>query len=287
MSLPPYELTLPARCTSSVVFSSPHSGRKYTGDFLAWSQLDPAVLRSSEDAWLDRLWSAAPDHGAPLLCAVMPRAYVDLNRSPDELDPSVVEDVRSIAHNPRISSGLGVIPRVVSGGRVIAQGKIARAEAEARIERWWRPYHQTLARLVEEAQRNFGRAIVIDCHSMPREALESHAARGARLPDVVLGDRFGIAADGEIVAAVESLLKAEGLRVARNTPFAGAYITQHYGNPTRGRHALQLEVDRSLYMDERTLTPRPDFEDFRALITRVAAGIADIGRDGARRLAAE
>lgn len=291
MTPAPYILLEPAEQTTPVVFSSPHSGRHYPDDFLRSSLLDERAIRSSEDVWVDDLWSVAPAYGAPLLAATMPRAFIDLNRSRDELDPAVIEGVRHVAHNPRISSGLGVIPRVVAGGRAIASGKMARDAAEERIERWWLPYHRRLGRLMEQTVTRFGAALLVDCHSMPREAVENHPSAAGRRPDVVLGDRFGSSADARLVDAVESLLKAEGLRVLRNTPFAGAYITQTYGNPTRNRHAIQIEVDRGLYMDERTLTHSRDYPAFRALIDRVAAGISDEARafagPGGQQLAAE
>ncbi|MCX7646289.1 MAG: N-formylglutamate amidohydrolase [Rhodobacteraceae bacterium] len=282
-----YTVSLPKRRTSSVVFSSPHSGRDYPADFLAASALDELVIRSSEDAFVDRLFSAAPGFGAPLIAARAPRAFIDLNRAPEELDPALVEGVARTAHNPRISSGLGVIPRVVANGRAIYRGRIPRAEAEARIASYWRPYHARLRALLDESLALFGEAILIDCHSMPHEAIEQAGGPGAR-PDVVLGDRFGAAAAPEIVDRVEAAFTGAGLRVARNAPFAGAYIAQAYGRPSRGSHVVQVEVDRALYMDERKVEPRADFEAFRALMTSVASEIAAIGSgESARPLAAE
>lgn len=284
-----YTLFRPAEQTAPVVFSSPHSGRAYPPDFLRASVLDERTIRSSEDAWIDDLWGGAPKAGAPLIAAVMPRAFIDLNRSADELDPAVVDGVRHVAHNPRISSGLGVIPRVVAGGRAIAEGKMPRAMAEARIAHWWQPYHGCLAALMEETEARFGTAVLIDCHSMPREAVEGHPATRGQRPDVVLGDRFGTTADRGLVDRIEAILAAEGLRVARNTPFAGAYITQTYGNPTRRRHAVQIEIDRGLYMDEKTLRRHARYGEMRALLGRVTEAILDAGRDLARpsELAAE
>lgn len=285
----PFTLASPAEQTAPLVLSSPHSGRHYPADFLRASQLDDRQIRSSEDAWIDDLWGGGPGMGVPLLAAVMPRAFIDLNRSPDELDPAVIEDVRHVAHNPRISSGLGVIPRVVAGGRAITSGKMPRTEAEARIERWWRPYHACLSGLMEETATRFGAAVLIDCHSMPREAMEGHpAARGQR-PDVVLGDRFGTTADRGFVDRLEAILRAEGLSVLRNTPFAGAYIAQTYGNPSRRRHAVQIEIDRGLYMDERTLRRHDGYRAMRAMIGRITLSLMEAARDLARpaELAAE
>ena len=273
-----FRLTRPARQLTSVIFSSPHSGRDYPAEFLASSPLSALALRSSEDAYVDKLFSRAPLHGAPLLCARAPRAFIDLNRGCDELDPAVVEDVARTAHNPRISSGLGVIPRVVSGSRVIYAGKITRAEAEARITRHWRPWHASLRGLVNETHARFGEAIVIDCHSMPHEAIESHARPGQPLPEVVLGDRFGAAASREVVEQIEAIFSAAGFRVARNSPFAGAYIAQAYGHPVSRKHVVQVEIDRALYLDERKVEPLPTFSAFSVRMNRVVAEIAQIGR---------
>lgn len=273
-----FRLFRPLRQSSCVIFSSPHSGREYPADFLAASPLNPTALRSSEDAYVDRLVARAPLYGAPLLCARAPRAYIDLNRGCDELDPAVVEGVPRAAHNPRISSGLGVIPRVVAGGKAIYHGKISRAEAEARIERHWRPWHGALRGLLNETLARFGEAVLIDCHSMPHEAIEAHARPGQILPDVVLGDRFGAAASREVVDQIEAIFTAAGFRVARNSPFAGAYIAQAYGHPVSRKHVVQVEIDRALYLDEKRIEPLPNFSGFCQRMNRVVAEIVEIGR---------
>jgi N-formylglutamate deformylase len=177
-----------------------------------------------------------------------------------------------------VSSGLGVIPRVVSGGRAIYRGKIPLAEAQDRIDTWWRPFHACLHRLIEESLRTFGEAILIDVHSMPHEAIENIVSPASRRPDIVIGDRFGAAAAGHVVDRVEAAFETAGLRVLRNAPFAGAYITQTYGRPSRRQHAVQIELDRTLYMDEETIRPGPNFSTFRNLLASVLAEIASIGR---------
>ncbi|RVV98197.1 N-formylglutamate amidohydrolase [Mesobaculum littorinae] len=272
----PFRLTMPAARTTSVVFASPHSGRDYPRRFRLASELDAAVLRSSEDAYVDDLFAPAPGSGAPLIAATLPRAYVDLNRAADELDPALIEGVRRSLHNPRIASGLGVIPRVVANGRAIYRGKLPFAEAEARLSEVWRPYHAALRGLLAESHAQFGEAILIDCHSMPHEALEAATARGPA-PEIVLGDRFGSAAGGEVVERIERAFLRADLRVVRNAPFAGAYVTQHYGRPARRQHAVQIEIDRSLYMDEQRIAPHAGFEAFRARLGAVVAEIAQIG----------
>ncbi len=268
----------PDRRETPVIFASPHSGRDYAHAFLDQSLLDARLIRSSEDAFVDQLFDAAPLYGAPLLTAQLPRAYLDLNRAPDELDPALIDGIARAPHNPRVSSGLGVIPRVVANGRAIYRGKLTLDEARHRIATVWHPYHNALRRLIDENQAQFGQAILIDCHSMPHEAIEAHARPGHARPDVVLGDRFGAAAGREVMDRVESAFAAAGLRVARNSPFAGAYIAQAYGRPSRGNHVVQVEVDRALYLDEARIELRADYAAFHALISGVVAEISDIGR---------
>ncbi|ROU02826.1 N-formylglutamate amidohydrolase [Histidinibacterium lentulum] len=287
MREPAYRLTSPAARTTSVVFASPHSGRVYPQDFLDAAVLDRHEIRSSEDAFVDWLFSTAPNHGAPLLTAGAPRAFVDLNRAAEELDPALIEGVRRIAHNPRIASGLGVIPRVVANGRAIYRGKLTQQEAQARLLGYWRPYHAALEGLLDQSHRLFGEAILIDCHSMPHEALENVGPAGAARPDVVLGDRFGAAASARVIEAVEAAFAGAGFRVARNMPFAGAYITQAYGRPSRRQHAVQVEIDRGLYMNEKTIEPLPCFEEVRRALEGAIAGIAAIGRAETLPVAAE
>jgi N-formylglutamate amidohydrolase len=273
-----YTLHLPALRKTSVVFSSPHSGSDYTAAFLQASVLDDQMIRSSEDAFVDDLFATAPEHGAPLIAANAPRAFIDLNRAADELDPAVVEGVARSPHNPRVASGLGVIPRVVAGGRAIYRGKLPLAEAQDRISRHWHPYHDALRHLTEDSHAQFGQAVLIDCHSMPHEAIESHARPGFARPEVVLGDRFGAAAGRDVVDHIEAAFQRAGLRVSRNAPFAGAFITQAYGRPSRGYHVVQIEIDRALYMDEERIEPRADYAAFKALIAGVVGEITEIGR---------
>ena len=286
MTEAPYHLFQPATLRSGVVFASPHSSSAYPESFLRRSQLDKRAIRSSEDAFVDQLFSCAPEQGAPLITAGVPRAYVDMNRSTDELDPALIEGARRHGHNPRVASGLGVIPRVVANGRAIYAGRLPMAEAQGRIARYWHPYHMALQQLLDAARSGFGRAILIDCHSMPHEAIEGASRAGRPAPQIVLGDRFGAAANGDIVDQVEAAFLQVGLRVARNAPFAGAYVTQAYGRPSRNQHAIQVEIDRSLYMDERRIEPNEGFEPLRDALRQVVSDIAAIGGD-AMPLAAE
>jgi N-formylglutamate amidohydrolase len=278
MARKPYNLTMPERRDTATVFASPHSGRDYPWSFIRESQLDEKTIRSSEDAFVDRLYDMAPEFGAPLLCASLPRAYVDLNRAANDLDPALIYGVRQKGHNPRISAGLGVIPRVVGNGREIRRGKIGMYEAQQRLTNFYHPYHEKLHDLLCEAREDFGFALLLDCHSMPRDALTAASNAFKKKPDIVLGDRFGAACAPELMEAVEKIFQAAGLVVSRNLPFAGAFVTENYGKPALGRHVIQIEVDRSLYMDEAKLVPSADFEAFRALLRIVVAELTELGR---------
>ncbi len=248
----PCEVLAPARQTVPLVFASPHSGRAYPPEFVAQSRLDVLTLRGSEDAFMDEVFAAAPGLGAPLLRARFPRAYVDANREPFELDPAMFEaplpDYVTTA-SPRIADGLGTIPRVVAGGEEIYGARLSFDHVLGRIESHHVPYHQALADLVEATRRRFGFCLLIDCHSMP--------STGGRRIDVVLGDCRGTACSPIFTEGAEAAFRRMGLTVARNAPYAGAYTTRHYGHPDRNVHALQIEINRALYMDEKTVTRGP------------------------------
>lgn len=282
-----YHLIHPQKRTTSAIFASPHSGREYPWTFLRRTVLDEHSIRSSEDAFVDKLFASVPQHGAPLLLAGAPRAFIDLNRSADELDPALIEGARAPAHNPRVASGLGVVPRVVAGGRAIYSGKISREEAQRRIDTYWRPYHSTLRRLLDESLAQFGEAILIDCHSMPHEAMDGIARAGVPRPEVVLGDRFGASASAEVVDRIEAAFAAAGLAVVRNAPFAGAFTTQHYGRPSRRQHVIQIEIDRALYMNEQMIRPNGNFTEMQRVLARVVAEVTELGRAKDVPLAAE
>jgi N-formylglutamate amidohydrolase len=230
------------------------------------TRLDAASLRRSEDAHVHQLFGCAKAIGAPMLRARFPRAYLDLNREPYELDPRMFEDALPDFANTRslrVAAGLGTIPRVVADAHEIYAGKLKAAEALRRIEGLYKPYHAALEALIAGARRRFGAALLIDCHSMPSilardPALDARAERSR--VDFVLGDRFGASCDARVVDALESRLRGFGYNVHRNRPYAGGFITEHYGRPGAGRHALQIEVGRGLYMNEATLAPNKRFE---------------------------
>ncbi len=287
----PFHLAEPEQLTSPLVFSSPHSGSVYPKTFLEISKLDHLSLRRSEDAHVDRLFSSASALGAPLLRARFPRAYLDLNREPYELDQRMFDDrlpefvnTRSL----RVAAGLGTIPRVVADARAIYGAKLTIEDAFRRIDRLYKPYHNALRGLMERAQTRFGRAVLVDCHSMPTHAARDNAARGdRRRVDFVIGDRFGQSCALQIVEAIEETLLQFGYNVQRNRPYAGGYITEYYGKPAVGWHAVQIEIARGLYMDEATIAPNAEFEKVAEHLSEVIRTIARIAGERDEREAAE
>ncbi|MBI3498628.1 MAG: N-formylglutamate amidohydrolase [Proteobacteria bacterium] len=260
-AFPPFVLSAPLEQTLPLVCASPHSGREYPPGFLSHCALDRQALRRSEDSFVDEIFAAAPGLGAPLLCALFPRVYVDANREPYELDPLMFEDelpAYANTRSPRVAAGLGTIARVVAGGDDIYARKLRVGDALARIEACYRPYHAALSGLVEATTMRFGCSILLDCHSMPSATGPSAGGPadtdgGRATADFVLGDCFGSACAPVVVETVETRLRAKGYRVVRNAPYAGGYTTRHYGRPQDGLHALQIEINRALYMDERAL----------------------------------
>ncbi|MDG1676290.1 MAG: N-formylglutamate amidohydrolase [Paracoccaceae bacterium] len=257
-----HSIVEPVSLTSGVVFALPHSGRDYGVSFLNQSILDQLSIRSSEDAFLDQLIDGIEKYGAPKIIANAPRAFIDLNRSTDELDPALISGIKNNIKNPRISSGLGVIPRVVSHGKEIYRGKLSFEQAQSRIKYYWKPYHTDLSNLLQRSQSVFGQSLLIDIHSMPHEAVSTQSSF-IKPPEIVVGDRFGMSSDPEFTNLVISILKQHDFRVAKNTPFAGAFITKHHGKVKKRIHALQLEIDRSLYMDEEKILPNSEFEELK------------------------
>jgi N-formylglutamate amidohydrolase len=261
---------------SPVIFASPHSGRLYPAHLLAASALGPAAIRRSEDCLVDTLLGGAPAFGFSLITARYARAYIDLNREAYELDPAMFEDelpTFAQGKTARVAAGLGAIAKIVGEGQEIYARKLSFAEAQARIDGVYRPYHAALSALMSDARATFGAAILIDWHSMPSAA--ARPARGRRIPDFVLGDRFGASCAASLSGLLARELKEMGYEVARNSPYAGGYTTEFYGRPGLGAHVLQIEINRALYLDETALAPNAGFaklkDDVEALCARMAA----------------
>jgi N-formylglutamate deformylase len=277
---PAFDLTRPLHHAAPLVFVSAHSGRDYPEEFLAAARLDATALRKSEDAFVEELFAAAPGLGAPLLAARFPRAWCDANREAWELDPGMFDEplpdwVNSAS--PRVGAGLGTIARVVANGEAIYRRRLSFQEAERRVRLSWEPFHAALAALVAETRERFGVCLLVDCHSMPSAVGPSGAGE---VPDFVLGDAHGSACAPRATRAIEALLQAGGRRVQRNDPYAGGYITRHYGRPRENVHAIQIEMARSLYMDEARIERGPGFADFQAEISVVVAEMLKLGWGG-------
>ncbi len=268
----PYIVLRPAVQSTPLVVASPHSGRSYAADFIKAARLGPLDLRRSEDSFVEELFESAVGHGAPLLCAQFPRAYCDPNREAWELDPAMFADPLPDWVNttsPRVGAGLGTIARVVTSGESIYRDKLRFAEAEARVRECWQPYHDALTGLIADTQLRFDCCLLIDCHSMPAGAGRFGG------PDFVLGDAHGTACAPQVTALVERALREFGYDVRRNDPYAGGYVTRHYGRPRHGIHALQIEVARRLYMDEASLERSEGFEPLRSRLGMLMRQIAD------------
>lgn len=269
----------PAVQTAPLVFCSPHSGNDYPAEFVSASRLDPLTLRRSEDSFIDEIFAAAPRLGAPLLKALFPRAYCDPNREPWELDQGMFDEPLPDFTNTssaRVAGGLGTIARVVANGAEIYRHKLTWPEAKTRIDEHWRPYHEALSALVDETVTAFGGAIVIDCHSMPSVGGPMDRDPGHRRPDIVLGNRHGLACAAKLIDTAAAVLSARGFLVSLNNPYAGAYTTQQYGKPDRGLHAMQIEINRALYMDEARIERRPGIERMTEAMTELVAVLATL-----------
>ncbi len=268
------EIVHPDVQTLPVVLASPHSGCDYPPEFLAASQLGPTAIRRSEDAFVDRLVADGPRRGAPLIKALFPRAFIDVNREAYELDPEMFDGplppfVNMIS--PRASIGLGTIPRIVSQNQPIYAGKLDFSDAQDRIDAHYYPYHARLEGLIRKTRDRFGVCVLLDCHSMPSTTADAEPTDA----DVVLGDGFGGSCDAMVTDTAERTLSDLGLVVARNHPYAGGYTTRHYGRPTHGVHTLQIEIARRLYMNEAELTPLPEL---RRIADALSVLIAHLGK---------
>lgn len=270
----PFRLLAPERPFTPVIFTSAHSGRAYSADLMSGVRLCPLSLRRSEDCFVDELFSAAPAHGAPLLAANFPRAFCDANREAWELDPNMFTDRLPDWVNTtssRVNAGLGTIAKVVASGESIYAVKLPFAEAERRIFTYWRPFHDALARLIGDIRARFGYCLLIDCHSMPSNSQGRRA--GTRAADFVLGDLHGSACASRVTRSAEALLSGKGYLVRRNDPYAGGFITRHYGRPADDVHVLQIEIARALYMNEARIERLPEFPLVQQQISDLIAAL--------------
>ncbi|MBB2206308.1 N-formylglutamate amidohydrolase [Gluconacetobacter takamatsuzukensis] len=273
----PFVLVPPRIAGVPLVVASPHSGHAYPQDFLALSRLDRTVLRRSEDFCVDELLAGAPGVGAHMIHATFPRIYCDVNRDSDELDPTMFTESLPPDRTrltPRVRAGLGVIPRISASGTPIYRTRLPLREAAERLARLWTPYHAALSALIDSQVAAHGACVLVDCHSMPSTGLRAYD-----MPDFVLGDAWGTSCAPAITEAAETCLRSYGFRTNRNAPYAGGYITRHYGRPATGRHALQVEISRALYMDENGLTPNTGFGDIRTVMTALFRTLAGIATD--------
>jgi len=283
----PFVVSLPARLSGPLVLASPHSGRHYPRELIALSALPEAVLRQSEDCFVDHLVAAAPRLGVPLIEAFFPRIYVDPNREPSELDQEMFAvrlPMPVNAGSPRVLAGLGVIPRLAANEQEIYTGKLDLAEAETRLNLFYRPYHRALGDLVTRTKRQFGLCVLLDCHSMPSAGAWMDGLHSRQRIDVdyVLGDCFGASCAERVTAAAESCLSELGAKVRRNNPYSGGHVAQAYGKPSQGIHVLQLEINRALYMDETALAPSDGFarvqDAMLALIERLSLAAQQLAK---------
>lgn len=273
---PPFIITEPAVWRAPIIFNSPHSGSVYPGEFLAASRIDLPTLRRSEDSFMDELIGALGDRGFPVACVNFPRSYVDVNREPYELDPRMFNGrLPSFANtrSMRVAGGLGTIPRVVGDGQEIYRERLGVDDALGRIELLYKPYHRALRRLINKAHHLFGVAILVDCHSMPSVGISRDEPPR---PDVVIGDRYGTSCAPILRDGIEETFSALGYSIARNKPYAGGFITEHYGNPASGLHTIQIELNRAVYMDERRRERGPRFTEVAADFIKLGDALADI-----------
>lgn len=287
---PPFVVLEPQGRRVPFVFNTPHAGNIYPEAFISGSRLDELTLRRSEDAFVDRLFRGMAGLGAPVLSARFPRAYLDVNREPYELEPRLFEGkLPSFANtrSPRVVGGLGTIPRVVAEGYEIYPGKIPVEEALTRIERLYWPFHAALRSLLDHTVAAFGYVVLIDCHSMPSVGLSPNEQQSR--PEVVFGDRYGTSCAAPLIDMVDFFFASKGYTTDRNRPYAGGFITEYYGDPATGRHALQIELNRSLYMDEELIEPLKDFDNIARDLSTIFAQVIEVVSGGgySRPLAAE
>jgi N-formylglutamate amidohydrolase len=274
---PYFDILAPPRWAAPMVFNSPHSGQNLPNGFAQQSRLSENQLHASEDCYVDELFSGCVDAGAPLMRSLISRSFLDLNREPYELDARMFQGKLPVFANtasPRVASGLGTIPRTVGDGLLIYNGPLQLEDALARVETYYCPYHRMLGNLLDQAYDATGFALLVDCHSMPSSAVSHFKGTAGPIPDIVLGDRFGSACEADIVGLVETHLTTAGLIVLRNKPYSGGFFTENHGRPRQNRHALQIEINRHLYMNETSRLKKASFQALQNLLSDMSKSLA-------------
>ena len=274
-----FEILAPSHWNAPAVFNSPHSGSVIPLPLLQRSTLSALALRQSEDCFVDELFIGCQQHGMPMLRALASRAYLDLNREPYELDARMFQESLPGYMNPgspRVAAGFGTVPRLVIEGQEIYRGKLAINDALERIDSYYRPYHRTLNALLNEAHAATGQVLLIDCHSMPASAVHSLRQPIPTRVDMVIGDRHGVSCGRELSNEIQDFFETQGLHVVRNKPYAGGFITESYGAPQQNRHAIQIELNRQLYMDERRQERHSGFAAIQKILTNFSAFVQDL-----------
>ncbi len=276
-----------------VVFDSPHSGTHYPDDFRYGCALDR--LKTIEDAYVDELFEQAPDYQAIFIKALFPRSYIDVNRARNDIDEQLLNDpwpnalYGSIDPSPRSDGGIGLIPRLIRPGTPIYDRKLSANEVMNRIKNYYDPYHDTLCTTLDQAYYNYGHVYHINCHSMPsNSAYQKRPTSLHKRPcDIVLGDKDGQTCERDFIYALRDFWKNLGYHTTINDPFKGVELISAYAQPTRGRSSLQLEINRSLYMDENTGDKNKDFEHIKQHCTDMIKLCAELSKDKKPRIAAD
>ncbi len=270
----PFVRHAPSTGALPLVLDSPHSGEHYPDDF---DHLPPrAIVRQAEDTHVARLYRSAPRHGAVLIEATFPRAYIDANRSLDDIDPAMLADAwpDPVATSRKTRQGIGLLWRIARGGSPMYDRKLTVGEVQRRIERWYVPYHAALAAEIDAQHRAFGAVWHIDCHSMPAVGDANADDPGRPRADFVLGDRDGTTCAPEFTALVAATVAGLGYSVSINDPYKGVELVRRHGRPAERRHSLQIELNRRLYMDEETLEPNAHYADLETDLERLVAAVA-------------
>ena len=275
----PFVCHRPKLFDTPIIYNSPHSGRIYNSSFLGHSVLSFNEIRVSEDYYVDQLFQSATENGAFLLEACFPRSFVDVNRSPSELDQKLIAELSSTIMSPRTSAGLGVIPRIVGDGIEIYSEKLSLEEVKIRLNSYYYPYHRQLKKLIGHALEHFGTAILLDVHSMPHACLENFSDDKTQLPQIVIGDCFGSSCSPSFSQEVFDIFESEGFKVVRNSPFSGGFITKNYGVSHENVEVIQIEIDRSMYMNEKKLALHAGFFTLRKKLEKIVRSLAHRKRE--------